>query len=394
MLGRNRFCLRGAVSACVIALAVAAGCGGTAHPPELGAITVDAGAETADSGQRFQSTEPTELTCNLGPDGGVCACADQPLLGSPPNLYFVLDRSGSMAEDDKWGTIVTVLAKLVIGLGPRANIGAAVFPNPNDIEPCGDGVEVAAPHQGDSPAGVAGPWASALLGILDRIQANGGTPTAATLQALTPRVTSLPGKTYVILATDGGPNCNASATCDAANCEWNIESTEPGCTPGGPHNCCTDPAYSSVLSCLDAQPTIDAVKELATDGVPVYVIGVPGSAPYAALLDALAQAGGTAQATEPSYYAVNTTDQTALTAAISSIAAKITGTCALTLNHAPPDPTLVNVFLGGQVLPATGADGWSLTGDTVTILGASCQAILKGAVVDVRVVAGCPTLYR
>ncbi len=394
MFVRNRFRLRGAVSAWVFALAVAGGCGGTSRPPELGEVSVDAGARAADAGQHFQSTPPTELTCNLGPDGGVCACADQPLLGNPPNLYFMLDRSGSMAENDKWGTIVTVLAKLVIGLGPRANIGAAVFPNPNDTDQCANGVEVAAPHQGDSPAGVAGPWANALLEILDRIEANGGTPTAATLQSLTPRVTSLPGKTYVILATDGGPNCDATAMCDADNCESNIENVAPACPPGGPYNCCTDPAYGSASSCLDAEPTIDAVKALATDGIPVYVIGVPGSAPYAALLDALAQAGGTARAAEPLYYAVDTTDQAALTAAISSVAAKITGTCTLALNHAPPDPTLVNVFLGGKVLPATGTNGWTLTGETVTILGTSCQEILNGSVVDVRVVAGCPTVFR
>jgi hypothetical protein len=375
-------------------MAIGAGCGGPTRPPPLGEVKADAGEQSADAGQRFQTPAPTELTCNLGPDGGVCACADQPLLGDPPTLYFMLDRSGSMAEDNKWPTVVSVLADLVIGLGPRANVGAAVFPDPSASSPCAPGIEVAPPQRGDAPAGVAGPSSIALLTILGHIGANGGTPTAATLQALTPHVASLPGKTYVILATDGGPNCNGAATCDANGCEWNIENAAAACTPGGPHNCCTDPAYTSNLSCLDAQPTIDAVKALADNGIPVYVIGVPGSAPYAALLDELAQAGGTARASEPYYYAVNSTDQGALTAAISSVAAKITGTCTLKLNQVPPDPKLVNVFLGGQVLPEVGPDGWTLAEQTVTILGASCQAIMNGSVVDVRVVAGCPTVFR
>ena len=299
-----------------------------------------------------------------------------------------------MAEDNKWPTIIEVLANLVVGLGPRANIGAAVFPDPSDTDPCNEGIQVVAPQRGDAPAGVAGPSATALLTVLGHIGANGGTPTAATLTALTPLVTSLPGKTYVILATDGGPNCNPRAACDANGCEWNIENTVAACAPGGPHNCCADPAYTSYLSCLDAQPSIDAVKALAAQGIPVYVIGVPGSAPYAALLDELAQAGGAARTTEPYYYAVNTTDQSALAATLSSVAAKITGTCTLKLNHVPPDPTLVNVFLGGQVLPEGGANGWTLTDQTVTLLGSSCQEIMNGTVVDVRVVAGCPTVFR
>ena len=390
----SRLGFGGFVHACAIALAVVAGCGGSPRPPPLGEERTDAGAQGADAGQQFHSTAPTELTCNLGPDGGVCACADQPLLGDPPTLYFILDRSGSMAEDRKWPTVVSVLENLVIELGPRANVGAAVFPDPSGASPCDPGIEVAPPQRGDAPAGVAGLAATALFTTLGHIAADGGTPTAATLQALTPRVTALPGKTYVILATDGGPNCNDAATCDANGCEWNIENAAAACPPGGPHNCCTDPAYTSNLSCLDAEPTIAAVKALADKGIPVYVIGVPGSAPYAALLDELAQAGGTARTSEPYYYAVNSTDQSALTAAISSVAAKITGTCTLELNQVPPDPTLVNVFLGGQVLPEGGTDGWTLADRTVTIRGASCQAIMDGSAVDVRVVAGCPTVFR
>jgi hypothetical protein len=370
---------------------VAQACGVSERPPEIGALSVDAGADGG--GQSFQATEPTKLSCNLGPDGGVCACADEPLLGDPPNLYFVLDRSGSMEEDGKWPTIINVLGSLVVALGPRANVGAAVFPDPHDNE-CAAGVEVAPLRRGDAPAGTAGPTATALLTELGALSANGGTPTAATLEALAPALAKLPGKTYVILATDGGPNCNAAVSCDAANCELNIESAASACTPDGPIDCCTDGDYGSNLSCLDADPTIAAVTAIAGSGIPVYVVGVPGSAPYAALLDKLAMAGGTPRADEPRYYAVGTTDVNALTTAIFGIAATITGTCTLTLNATPPAPDDVNVFLGENVLPQAGPDGWTLDGTTVTILGQSCQAIRTGAALDVRVVAGCPTRLR
>jgi von Willebrand factor type A domain len=385
-----RLQLRRGVLAGASALAlVVSSCGVADRPPANGTLSrPDAGV---DSGTEiFTPTAPTKLSCNLGPDGGVCACVDQPLLGDPPNLYFVLDRSASMQDDGKWRTVVTVLGSLVVSLGPRANVGAAVFPDPQ-ANGCAPGIEVAPLRRGDAPAGTAGPTATALLTELGGLMANGGTPTAMTLDNLAPMLASLPGKTYVILATDGGPNCNSTANCGVDECELNIESTSASCTPGGSTDCCTDSRFGSPLSCLDSDPTIAAVTAIASSGVPVFVIGVPGSAPYAALLDQLAFAGGTPRATAPNYYAVNSTDVADLTAAMFSIAASITGTCTLTLDQTPPDPTIVNVFLGEQVLPQAGPDGWTLSGQTVTILGASCEAIETGAVLDVRVVAGCPT---
>ncbi len=327
--------------------------------------------------------------CSLGPEGGVCACADEPLAIDPPNIYFVLDRSGSMNELNKWTNIQIVLEDLVIGLGPRATVGAAVFPDPAD-DGCVPGVEVFPPTVGDRPAGALGPTGAALVTVLSEIPANGGTPTAATLSSLLPRLMSLPGKTYVILATDGGPNCNPNAVCDVDLCTYNIED-DMGCPPGGSPNCCEDPNGGG-LACLDEEPTIQAVQAIASAGIAVYVVGVPGSAPYANLLDQLATAGGTGRGSEPQYYAIDTADLTALQTALSSIAAKITGTCTLNLDNTPPDPGLVNVFLDEQVLPQSGPDGWTLDGTAVTISGASCDKILSGDVLDVRIVAGCPTV--
>lgn len=327
--------------------------------------------------------------CNLGPEGGVCACTDQPLLVDTPNIYFVLDRSGSMGEMNKWGNIQVVLQQLVIALGPRASIGAAVFPDPSQDQ-CVPGTQVFAPRRGDAPAGTRGPTAATLANVLHGIPAAGGTPTAATLTSLLPRLTSLPGKTYVVFATDGGPNCNSNAMCAIDQCTRNIDNTT-GCPPSGP-NCCTPQDSYGAEACLDAQPSIDAVTAIAAAKIPVYVVGVPGSAPYAHLLDQLAQAGGTARGSEPQYYAADTADQATLLQVLSSIAAKITGTCTLDLGSVPPDPNLVNVFFDERAVPETGPDGWTLDGSTVTILGASCQKILNGDVLDVRVVAGCPTV--
>ncbi len=325
--------------------------------------------------------------CQYAADGGPCGCLELSLLGAAPNIYFILDRSGSMNDADKWSTVRTVVAKTVVKLGPRANFGAAVFPDPLGAD-CDPGVEVFAPRRGDSPAGIGGPTGIGLV-TSTNVPASGGTPTAATIRALTPRLSGLPGKTFAILATDGGPNCNLTTACDVNSCIPNIEGAV-GCAPGGA-SCC-DPATYGPGQCLDGKASIDAVTALSAAGVPTYVVGVPGSGPYAALLDSLAVAGGTPRSVSPRYYNVDSTDAAAFATALAQVAAKITATCVLKLETAPPDPTHVNVYLDDVVVPPDTANGWTLDGTTVTLTGTTCARVMSGEVLDLRVIAGCPTV--
>ncbi len=375
-------------------VAVAAGPGCGPGFPSLFSDGMDASAPIdahVDTSTIHLGTDSAPPKCGVGPEGGVCGCLDLPLMTDPPNLYFVLDHSGSMNEDDKWVTVRISIGRLMTEIGPRANFGAAIFPNPSSSNPCATGLEVAPLRRGDSPPGTQGPTTHALLTSI-AIPAYGGTPTAATIEALTPLIASFHGKTYAILATDGGPNCNPALACTADTCTINLDDNIAGCTPTGP-SCCPAGAAGS-LDCLDSNATIDAVTALAARGVPTYVIGVPGSAPYASLLDTLAQVGGTARSTPPYYYPVDTTDQAAFYSALSQIAAKVTATCVLPLGMKPPDPGLINVYLNGHVIPKAGADGWKYANDTVTLLGKSCTDVLDGDALDVRVVAGCPTIEK
>ena len=308
------------------------------------------------------------------------------LLTDAPNLYFVLDRSGSMADSNKWSTVRSVVAKTVTRLGPRVNVGAAIFPS--DSNSCAAGREVFSVRPGDAPAGTFGPTALGLLSSIS-VPAVGGTPTGATLQVLTPKLTALAGRTFVILATDGGPNCNGKAACTADACQLNIEDS-PGCPKSGSPNCCGTAFYGPDY-CLDADPTVNAVAALMTAGIQTYVIGVPGSATYAAVLDRMAVAGGTARPTPPTYYRVDSTDAAAFGDALAKIAAKITATCTFPLTDVP-DPGKLNVFLDGVALAPDPTDGWLLDGTTVQIVGAACDRIQNGDVLAVRVVAGCPTI--
>jgi hypothetical protein len=345
------------------------------------------GVPIPDGGTSFVSFD-TAPACETLEDGGPCGCLELSFLSDVPNLYFVLDRSGSMRTDDKWQTVRKVVSSTLIKLGPRVRYGASTFPKFGTD--CGPGIEVMPVRNGDSPAGKIGHSMDEFLTVTS-VTASGGTPTAGTLVGLTPTLKGLGGRTFVILATDGGPNCNEQASCDEKECIANIEAAGPTCQPDTPPNCCTPGLYGPG-QCLDASPTEAAVKALHDANIPTYVVGVPGSAPYAALLDRLAQAGGTARPTEPYYYRVDTTDSAALEEALRAIAAKVTARCDLTIEPAPPDPSKINVYFDDTVVPADPESGWRLDGNTVTLVGTSCDRVLSGQVLNVRVIAGCPTV--
>lgn len=378
--------IRFALAFAVTSVATIAGCGSDYLPPGVsGGPGTTYGIVGADASRSFgfDAGSLAPPGCGVGPDGGVCDCIDTPLLVDPPNFYFVLDRSGSMADANKWLTIRSAVSEIMAAVGPRASFGATAFPGKSGA--CSAGVEIMAVRPGDSPSGSYGPANKALVDATALFSASGGTPTAATLDALVDKLPKLPGKTFVILATDGGPNCN-QATCGAESCILNIESAN-GCRPTGP-SCCLD----QVGLCLDSDATIGAIGRLKSVGIPTFVIGVPGSQAYGSLLDRMAQTGGTAQGGSPSYYRVDNTDKADLVSALRKVAAKIVATCTFELREPPADPGRLNVYLDEKVVPHDTEKGWKVEGKTVTLLGETCAKVLNGDVLDVRIILGCPTI--
>src|SRR6478672_4723181 len=124
------------------------GCGSD-HPPNLTDAPGTPGTLAPGAGFDFDATAPQ--TCDLDASQGVCGCLDLTLLEDVPNIYFVLDRSGSMAEGDKWTSVRIVVAEMARRLGPRAKFGAAIFPGREGD--CSPGYEVMAMRAGDTPAG-------------------------------------------------------------------------------------------------------------------------------------------------------------------------------------------------------------------------------------------------
>src|SRR5205814_5217560 len=102
---------------------------------------------------------------------------------------------------------------------------------------------------------------------------DGGTPAAPTLTKALESLRALDGETYVVLITDGAPNCNQDLSCTAQGCIPNIE----GLTAGGLDcrtsvNCCepTTENPDANLSCIDAQATLDAVQALSDAGISTF----------------------------------------------------------------------------------------------------------------------------
>lgn len=328
--------------------------------------------------------------------GGLCGNQLHQIISDAPNVYFVIDASGSMSWPVADGSSVTRYQRvrkaaldLVGELGALINVGAAVFPHEaSEVEQCAAGAQVMAVAPGD-PDGQ-GPTTAAFKKATN-VTPFGGTPTAATLDDLRIGLGALPGRTFVLLVTDGGPNCNAAAACGADGCQYNIEGCtgDPCCNPGG--NCCAPGQAAGPESCLDTDATLAAVKAYADGELPLYVIGIPGSEVYENVLSQMAIAAGTSQIAKPFYYAVDDLDN--LHAVLAQIAA-VAISCIFEVEDPPAEVDQTNVYLDGVVLPADPADGWRWMNVELTrieLTGSACDKLKTGKVKSVQIVSGCPT---
>ncbi|HVY48422.1 MAG TPA: vWA domain-containing protein [Minicystis sp.] len=320
--------------------------------------------------------------------GGLCGNTIHQIVSDTPNIVFLFDTSGSMATIVQGGhsryTLVRDAAVgLVEKLGALINPGAARFPaNVSDQDQCHAGEMVMPVSAGDDGGPTTQRFEQATL-----MTPIGGTPLAATLRALTTPLGFVPGRTFVVLATDGAPNCNYDAMCTASMCEPNIEGQ---CGPS--FNCCAANGPAGPSSCVDEQASVEAVQALAAEGIGVYVVGIPGSDAYASVLDDLAIAGGTAKPNEPRYYKVD--DLGHLEDVFGSIAS-IAISCDFDIADPPPDQGMTNVYLDQTILPYGAKNGWTWKSDTVVELhGSACTELKNGKVKQVQIVSGCPTVVK
>ena len=264
------------------------------------------------------STAPTATPDPPGGDGGISIDAPDVACGefcgetflrevkNPPNLYFVVDRSGSMGEPvsersrSKFQAARGVIADVLMRIGHRVRYGGAVFPSHEAPQECRPGSEFFEPTRGSPPncEGGTDPKLADFSRRLGSFSTEGGTPVSLTLDALRPKLEQLAGNTAVVLVTDGAPNCNLEAECDVDECGLNLEGARIGELVCDDDTNCCDPeigGFGVNGYCVDGDGSEEAVLALADSGIATYVIGLPGAEPYADVLSRLAVAGGRPQ---------------------------------------------------------------------------------------------------
>ncbi len=389
---------RALVVATVVTLA--AGCASTHdvddRPTDSGAADVSK-LDAGDTGAPFDVAPDTGATINCAAgDAGLCACTEVKQRGT--TFYIVLDRSSSMSDivppatESKWVLIRRALFDRTSGvlrpLDTRISPGLAVFPGVEGTSAgCSVGKELLPITQGEEYT------YNKMEAILNAEKPSGATPTTATLRALAETLTTLPKPIYVLLATDGGPNCG-DGPCDAAHCTYNVEGRSFGTTTCDATKNCCDPAIgvggAGVRACVDSDATVAAIADLSKAGVKTFVLGIPGTAPYAADLDRFAVAGGTGR-----YYPADDPTQEAFTAALNLIAGKIVDKCVITLDPPPTEPGVTNVLADGVIVPQDPADGWTWRDDgSIELHGTTCDDVKTGKTTSLKVAVGCKTVVR
>ncbi len=330
------------------------------------------------------------------------------------NMLIVLDESGSMNDladtnnpsaGSKWTIMNAALTKSLTATKNDINFGLLLFPYGGD--PTKDDVAdvCAVPPDASTAINIpigAGP--TTVPSILDKVSKqnpSGGTPTADALNRAYDYFATgdgrlLQGTRWVLLATDGGPNCNQGlTTCTPDRCTQNID----GKCPSG--NCCD--GYSYI--CLDDSATISAIAQLYNLGVKTFVVGVPGTAAYASTLNAMANAGKVPNTNGTSaYYAISAASaQADLEKAFGDITTQLVHTCDIPLSATPlVTQDKVNIAIDCKLqtalppttLPDAGnADGFYIDYNQkpahLFLVGAPCTSIQTVGATHVDVIAGC-----
>lgn len=328
-----------------------------------------------------QSTDIAEETTSEQ----ICAASDFKISHQIVDVLIALDRSSSMTEKGLWKAMGQALTQVTSQTQNHIDYGLLVFPSLrcnsvlyNCDGPLGVHVKVGEPDAVSKIAESVSPGG---------VDTCGSTPTGAALRTSLAYLNSLDNshERYVLLATDGAPNCNNSLSCLTCRNE-----TEFLCISG--------------LQCLDDTATVKAARALAESGYPVYVLGMGGSAEWAAVMNAIAAAGGT-----NSYYAVE--DTAHLVEALERLTSEVIS-CNFNVDwegldpEASKDPAKVNFYCkqsadeNESLQNLLGFDegckkgtGWSwVDGDTVEFCEEACNNLRARGCETVTATFGCATI--
>lgn len=330
-----------------------------------------------------------------------------------PDLYLLVDRSGSMngpadpADPDctfadggtcgpaplpacpascptRWDEMKDAMHSFLTTSGDVARMGLSFFPAQGTACDPSSAVEVQLNGSNDDSDSMK-QTATDIDTAISAESPGGGTPSGASLDFVGETYAASDTsnrKKFILLLTDGLPNCNfgldnTTCTCTEADCSI---------VPDG-------------RLCLDQDGTVDQIAQLKTNDISTIVVGfgadtASGAGP--AVLTAMANAGGFARTcpdgtdaecgtgdtcnvsthtcNKPFYQAANGTE---LAAALAKISAAIVtkDPCTFTLEQTPSDPSLLSVLIDGVETPS-GPDTWVYDpAPAVLFQGALCEKL-------------------
>ena len=312
----------------------------------------------SDAGSRIESDAPQ-----------TCVVTTPQTASRPPDVLIVLDRSGSMNDtidgmtcrggcgaQSKWTQMTDALETFIPTVQASVDWGLKLFasPGPNT---CGVSAGVEVPPGAND--------ATQIVRAIAGATAGSSTPTTAAVKAAAAFLQSLNdgNPKFILLATDGIPNCGSSACA-------------PGVDNGGLPN-----------SCDDAN-AIAAVKSIHDDlSISTFVIGI-GTATGGgdATLTAMAEAGGYPRAATPAYYPVQSaTDLTQVFQTITGMVQSCTFSFTPALD--PATQMVSGVLVDGT--PLTTADYVVSGKGAVQLLGQTCADYMTGKTKNVVVQVAC-----
>lgn len=376
----------------ILTFSAVGGCAGTKQIPSLtgagGSAVTSTGGGPAATGGTTSSSGAGGASNGTGGDVGITGaggtganCGLYQFQPTPKNadIMMVLDRSGSMKDvpdgapsgstTTKWQIVVPAMEQIVTATQSSISWGLKTFPEAytDSMSDCAGGITKAIDVQVTPMDG------AQMNATISATTPNGsGTPTADAVTAAANylKTVSDPNPKYLLLATDGEPDC-VGTTKDSS---------------GG------DTA------------AITAVGNALAAGFPTFVVGIATTKTSANTeLNMLAQAGGegvpSSNPLASHYYLAN--DATTLQSALQAITGQISS-CLFPLKTPPPvpnDPTKAGVYLGSKMtkIPydAAKGNGWAYVDDAdsaIEVYGSWCSMIQADGAGAVQIIFGCPNI--
>ncbi len=363
--------LRMRVAVLAVGALVASACGSKTGPlvpdTERGDATVEDGEF-----QRFEA----------------CVAGRFDMVRRSAEILFVIDRSGSMFEPleiggirRRWDALGDALRTTLPRFERAVNLGVMFYPRVRSDGIAGN-LQFCDLTPGMNVDVAPGPMnANAVYDAFRAHYPEGATPTAAAIRRATTYLASREARgraRYIVLATDGAPNCNESIPLNECICLQGMG----GCNAGP----------NARRQCLDDRASIAAIGDARNLGIVTYVIGLDGSidAQFITVLDQMAIAGGRPLPTPPRYISIQS--EVALSQSFAGIQRTVVQ-CSYVTPSRPDDPDEITVFLNGAPVPrdTTRANGWDWTDrdyGEITLFGATCDtAIATNGALAARV--GC-----